>query len=220
MRRPTVLLVIALFVMLLTFSKTAFACGTMEDWVNAYYGKGFIGHANKKEALAGINSCAAGYYKKGTSDRLLLPVILDALENIDSIEMMSIATELSALLDPDNKYSTPGAAKFLIEEIYHKFYCLKGASDMEGYSTIAKALGTASCPGENIIKLKVKAKNFAFIRMSPGGKKNGHAINGTIVHLVAWDGEWVKIVKPGDVMNYSKTTILGYVHSSLLEKIK
>jgi hypothetical protein len=222
MKRPTAVCVIALIAMSLIFSKTTFACGTIKDFIEGYNDKRHIFEKwiflNKKEALLGIINCAAGYYEGPISDRHLLPVILDALENFDSIDNMNIndhGMHHKDLLDPDNLYSGRGTLKFLLEEIYRKFNCLKGASGMEGYSFVSKEFGTSSCPGESIIKLKVKAKNSAYIRMSPGGKIIGYAKDGTVVHLVSKDGEWVKIVKPG----YPVTTVLGYIHSSLLEEI-
>jgi hypothetical protein len=132
------------------FSTHSSACGTVRDWVQAYYEKGPIDDVNKKEALIGQLECVSkSYYQQGVSDRILLPMLLDALmdDRIDGLKLTH--PDLKSVLDKGKKYQDKGSARLLIEAIYHKYDCLAGAADMEGYKTLKEMLGSVSCPGEH-----------------------------------------------------------------------
>ena len=70
-----------------SLSSVSYACGTINNWVDVYNTKGpMAGHVNKKQALVGLYICPVTYYSGEASDRIIFPVVVDALRNIQDIE--------------------------------------------------------------------------------------------------------------------------------------
>ncbi len=212
----TIRLLLSLLLLTSVFQKTSFAGGTLDDWINIYNGKRglFVSWQgqNKKKALVGIYE--SGRYHYSDEDKKLLPVLLNALHNIDKIDSMESPRDM----DWKRRYVAPGSTKRLLEEIYHRYNCLSQAKDEPGYQELVKEFGDLSCPGKTTVQMKVNVQTTAHIRLWPDGIKIGYLKKGDIVNVIAQYEQWTKINIPGNVRDSERIDV-GFIHSSLLVPI-
>lgn len=212
----TIRLLLSLLLLTSVFQKATFACGTLDDWINIYHGKRglFVSWQgqNKKKALVGIYEC--GRYHYSYEDKRLLPVLVNALHNIDKIDSMKSPRDM----DRKRRYVAPGSTKRLLEEIYRRYNCLSPAKNEAGYQELVKEFGDQNCPGKTPVQMKVNVQTTAHIRLWPDGTKIGYLKKGNIVNVIAQLEEWTKINIPGKVRDSERIDV-GYIHSSLLVSI-
>lgn len=191
-----------------SLNQSTYACGNLNTWIDAYYGKGPIDAKNKKGALVGIYEC--GIYSYRGQDKKLLNVILDAKRN--SVEISN--QRYGGFIPINTTYNTPPSLLRLLEKIYRRYHCLKAASDEEGYANVVKIFG--SCSQETLQQMSVSCKGTVNIRETPEGRKIGYLKNGSQVNVIGKEGEWFKINVPGSVRDSARVDI-GYIHGSLLK---
>ena len=204
--------IIIIIATLLSLNQFANACGTLDDWIDAYNGKGWIKDKSKKEALIGIYTCGIYHYRG--QDKEILKVILNAKENIKEINYQ----RYYGPMDRERKYTQVNTTILLLEEIYRRYNCLQYAKNEIGYKKIVKLFGNTSCFKENLKQMRVKVTNTANIRQAPKGKKIGYVKNNTIINIISKKDDWYKINVPGDMRDIDRVDV-GYIHSSLLESL-
>ncbi len=164
---------------------SASACGKVRGWAATYAGCG-PSDLCRKNKLVVLQGCG-GYFGK-RSDRLLLPVLKDALAR--------------------------GLDKKLVQRVFDRYRCIPGARDMEGYKTVMRALNTAKCPTPAVLgrwfELRVSNAN---LRAAPSrsSRKVGWVLKGQVIERLRTAGAWYKVVSWAGV---SKVT--GYIHASLV----
>ena len=168
------------------------ACGTVGMWISIYQ------QGERHKALFHMLDCADSY-QAPRDDKLLLPVIADALERGDKVAELARA-------------------------VFFNFNCLYGARREPLYCQVREKI-MASGKKVNLAKFRhwwvVTAKSGANLRAKPS--LDGAVLTavkfGMQVEALGKNGDWleVKPVGPGSVdPRYER--VRGYVHRSLLRR--
>ena len=163
----------------------ASACGTVGMWTRMYAGCG-ASDSCRRARLGELKGCG-GYYGK-RSDRLLLPVLKDAVAR--------------------------GLHKTLVQRVFDRYRCIPGVRDMEGYKTLTRALNTAKCPTRAVLKrwFELRVSN-ANLRAAPSrsSMKVGWVLKGQVIERLQTAGAWYRVVSWAGA-----TKVTGYIHASLV----
>jgi len=195
---------------LFTLSQSIYACGTLDHWIAAYYGKGWLKDKNKKEALFGMYKC--GIYHYHGQDKKILAVLLDASHNIKKISRLPYHSYVKI----NRNHRLVNSINLLLEQIFRRYTCLSKAKNTYGYANIVHGFGDVLCDNKTLIQMRVKAKGTVNIREIPEGRKIGYIKSGSRVNIIGKKGEWFKINVPGKVRD-AKRVDVGYIHGSLLK---
>ena len=181
-----------LMAMALFSSSPARACGTVGMWISIYQ------QGERHKALFHMMDCADSY-QAPRDDKLLLPVVADALERGGKVAEMARA-------------------------VFFTYNCLYGARMEPLYCQVREKI-IASGEKVNLAKFRhwwvVTAKRGANLRAKPSleGAVLTAVKYGMQVEALGESGDWleVKPVGPGSVdPRYDK--VRGYIHRSLLRR--
>ena len=202
------------FTLLLILPASASACGTMQDWLDAFHGGGPQGHVNQKTALIGILECGRFHYEE-SHDVDLLYILIEAIETMPLLD----SQKNQFPTDRQKKYEGAGSHERLIMDLTFHYRCLENAMDDMEYWKIPNILERPdACSRKYGLYLKVTAESGAVARMEPGGRRLGGLTKGAEVIFVRASGDWMLVYEPV-MVNSTRHLGLVWVHGSLLERL-
>ena len=202
-----------LFQLLFIFSTAVLACGTPENWMDAYEGvasnNSWRDSMNRLEALVMLSGCGASKLDKQQQLRLS-GILVEAQEQ--AAELRKFPSSHYEIRDKLKLVRSPLAFYSLIETIYRRFSCL---SDTPEAQPLREQFGTRFCPGGEQLLMSINAASGGLARATPGGRQVTTFENGTEVRILGQSGEWYRIALPGNTYIPGEPSI-AYVHESIL----
>ena len=202
-----------LFSLLVTFNTSVLACGTAENWMDAYQGtesrNEWRDSMNRLEALVMLSGCGASRLDKQQQLRLS-GILVQALEQ--EAELRTFPSSHYEIADKLKRVRSPLAFDSLIETIYRRFSCL---SDTPEAQPLREHFGTRFCPGGEQLLMSINAVNGGIARATPEGRQVNSFKNGTEVRILGQSGEWYRIALPKNTYIPGEPSI-AYVHGSIL----
>ena len=204
---------IIIFIILISLSNISLACGTPENWIDAYHGvktdNKWRDSMNKMESLVMLLGCGSSRLKNPEIENKVFSVLLNAIENKNSILNMpsthkEIAKEVAS-------YKSPRNLMVLLESIYIRFQCLRGVKDQ---SKLTELFGEYICSSSRSRWMKVNAPSGAIVRDLPGGTILTTLSNGTKVRIINKEGNWYKIEQEKNLGLHAPR--VAYIHESIL----
>ncbi len=200
---------------LFLFAQTGFACGTPDDWMDAYLGEGERGgwrsEMGRYQALVMLQGCE-GMNPSRLSDEQALRmarVLGDALNHREAVtaEPMRDLHHLDRFRDPD-------AFHALLETIYRRYDCL-GAADTEARASLIERFGTRFCPGGERVTMHVNAPSGGRLRATPGGRHIFSLRNGESLRVLGREGEWYRVFLPS-ISHSGRDGQIAFIHHSIV----
>lgn len=136
---------LTIFLLLFTFNNAAIACGTAENWMDAYEGieskNEWRDSMNRLETLVMLSGCGGTQLDKQQQLRLS-GILVQALEQ--EARLRTLPSSHDEISDKLKRVRSPLAFDSLIETIYRRFNCLSKAPE----PILREHFGTQLCPGE------------------------------------------------------------------------
>lgn len=218
---------ILIFQLLMVISLPSFACGTANNWMDAYEG---IESGNKwrdsmssLEKLVMLRSCGGGSFINKEQQTRMLRILTDAMSNRREFSMMP--TRNYDVRRQVSKYRGLIPFEGLIESTFRRFKCLPDANKKlalkiklnYGSKTLYKYFDSY-CPGGTKLLIQVDTVHAgAKLHSSPHGKVISRLKSGTKLKLLGRLDHWYRVINP--VRNGHQNTMIGYIHMSNIKDI-
>ena len=201
-----------LFTFLFTFNTAVHACGTPENWMDAYQGvesrNDWRDSMNRLEALVMLSGCGASHLDKQQQLRLS-GILVESLEQ--EAELRRLPSSHYEIADKLRLVRSPVTFDAMIETIYRRFDCLSKAPE----ASLREHFGTRFCPGGESVVMRINAPSGGLVRARPEGRKIASFKNSTEVRVLGKSGEWYRVALPKNTYIPGEPSI-AYVHESIL----
>ena len=216
---------ILIFQLLMVISLPSFACGTANNWMDAYEG---IESGNKwrdsmssLEKLVMLRSCGGGSFINKEQQTRMLRILTDAMSHRREFSMMP--TRNYDVRRQVSKYRGLIPFEGLIESTFRRFNCLPGLNKKlaplikHTDKTLYEYFGSNFCHGGKKPLIKVDAPSGGRLRSSPKGKVIASLKDGTKLKVLGMVDQWYRVLDP--IRNGQQNTQIAYVHASIIKEI-
>ena len=217
---------ILFFHLLLLLSVPSFACGTPDNWMDAYEGidsgNKWRDSMSKLEKLVMLRSCGGSSMINKSQQTRMLAILTDAMSHKYKYSMMR--TKNRDVRNQVSQYRGLIPFEGLVESIYRRFYCLNDAqvnyTQKIGHSnqTLFEYFGRNACPDGDTVIMKINAPNGGKIRSTPKGRVIASLRNGLKIIIIGKSKDWYRVINPA--RNGNQNTMIGYIHESILVNLK
>jgi len=206
-----------LFAFFCLFSSSSFACGTPANWMDAYEdiatGNKWRDTMNPLESLVMLMGCEGDNPSRLSVEeqQRMTGILSDALFRSDVlINMYAIHYEIK---DKVRRFRNPVGIYTLVESIYRRYQCLPDVTDK---IFLEKNFGNRSCPGGDVVLMKINAQSGGRLRAVPDGRVVTTLAHNTVVEVLSEKGGWHKVINP--ISMGGSETMVGFIHKSILTR--
>ncbi|RDH81419.1 MAG: hypothetical protein DIZ80_15135 [endosymbiont of Galathealinum brachiosum] len=216
-----ILIRICVFNLIISFSSSVLACGTVDNWMDAYEGidtgNQWRDSMNQLESLVMLLGCGRKNVLSKEQSKRLSHILNDALTRKKQVIALPLSNR--DIREKVSKYKNRVTYEGLLESLFRSNHCLLSESSTGALiaenenKSLLEYFGSHACPGYKTDILVIVAPNGGRLRASPEGRVIATVQDGTKLKIVGKVNEWYRVIK-----SEGNELMIAYVHESITKK--